>query len=143
MSYHNHDNHVDLFRHSCQTCKKNKIFPINHLKYRNNTYFKNDRKSQIDFVLATSKGKNDIITIEVINYDWHLSDHIPLYVNVYLNSINSSADLLARAEDLNYEYKPLQMKVERFNRNYKTEAIDDFIMQNKKRLKQKSMKHNK
>ena len=88
-------------------CKRNDIYPINHLKYKctnfegDFTYIKNEKKSQIDFTLTTSDGRNHITSFSIINQDWLTSDHRPVCVNVCIDCSTSSNSLLVRAENLN------------------------------------------
>ena len=94
-------------------------------------YHQNGEKSQIDLILTTSKGRKDLTVFKVIDCDWHISDHRPVYIEVCLDSVTSSIDIPARAEELNYEYTLKQIKVEKFNKNYNLETNDHFIMRNK------------
>ena len=52
-------------------CKRNKIYPVNHLKYKEETfhgdftYIKNEKKSQIDYIFTNTRGRNEIVSFEV------------------------------------------------------------------------------
>ena len=65
-------------------CKRNDIFPINHLKYKratfegNFTYHKNEKRSQIYFALTNSTARSNISSFKVVDQDWHMSDHRPI-----------------------------------------------------------------
>ena len=69
--------------------KRNKIYPVNHLKYKGkifpseHTYRKSGKKSHIDFVLTDKIGRNYIDKFKVLNENWHLSDHMPMYKYQY------------------------------------------------------------
>ena len=121
-------------------CKRNYIYPINHLKYNGMTfkgdftYFKNEKKSQIDFVLTNNNGRKYMTSFEIINYDWHISDHKPTSLEIHVDSTISSTTILARAENMNYEYSPQQIKIQRYNKNYNFESINDYIQRNKEKL---------
>ena len=79
-------------------CKRNNIYPINHLKY------KHEKKSQIDFILTNCMGREFITSFS--DQNWHISDHRPVYLNMYIDYATASSTLLVRAEDLNYEFSP-------------------------------------
>ena len=118
-------------------CKENNVFPINHLKYKNKimdgdfTYIKNDKKSQIDFAITNTNGRKFIKKFEIINHDWHFSDHRPICLSIDIDCTVSSFSLLSRAKDLNYEYTPDTPTIHRFNKCYNIESIDDYIEHHK------------
>ena len=117
-------------------CKRNDTYPINHLKYKctnfggDFTYIKNEKKSQIDFTLTNSDGRNHITSFSIINQDWHISDHRPVCVDVCIDCTTSSNSLLVRAENLNYEFSPDVSVIQRFNKSYNLNVIDDYIESN-------------
>ena len=88
--------------------KRKKIYPINHLKKGKylpvNIRIENlVKKSHIDFVLTDNIGRNYIDKFKVLNKNWHLSDHMPICISINIDTEISCHDLLARAENLNYE----------------------------------------
>ena len=87
-----YDNNID------QTCNINGIqfanmcellqmLPLNHTIYGNRkfdgsyTYFKANKKSQIDFVLIDNKGRRLVREFKLVNTKWHHSDHLPLHLH--------------------------------------------------------------
>ena len=87
-------------------CETLKILPLNHCLYGKNqfaggfTYFKANKKSQIDFVVTDNAGRKQVTDLELVTSGWHFSDHIPIDLrtrNVY--EINSLA-LLIRSKSL-------------------------------------------
>ena len=114
-------------------CKRNGIFPINYLKYKratfegNFTYHKNENRSQIDFALTNSTGRTNISSFKVVDQDWHMSDHRPIYLSVNIDCIASSNTLLVRAENLNYEFSPNIPVIRRYNKCYDLSVISYFI----------------
>ena len=75
-------------------CKRNKTYPINHLKDRGKvfdgdiTYIKNDKKSQIDYVITNQKGRDEIVEFQVNKTNWHISSHRPRGVRSELQHKN-------------------------------------------------------
>ena len=59
-----------------------------------------------------------------------MSDHRPIQLNIQMVTTISSAEILIRAENLNYEYSPEDKKVSRYNKCYNTEFSQDYIIQN-------------
>ena len=114
----------------CNSCN---VFPINHLKVGNcsftgdYTYYKADKKSQIDFIFTDSAGVKSILYFAIPNDNWHLSDHRPLYLEIKAaESINSSM-LLRRAKDLNYVFDPQHTKPIRHLSNYNKIIFQEYL----------------
>ena len=118
-------------------CKRYKLYPVNHLKYKNRTfegdftYYKNDKRSQIDFALTNDIGRKHIKAFKILDTDWHISDHRPLCLSIRINCTTSSNILLTRAEDLNYDFPIEKTIIKRFNKRYDSELLDNFIRNNK------------
>ena len=51
-------------------------------------------------------------------------------LNIHIDSTISSTTILVRAENINYEYSPVEVKVQRYNKNYNLESINDYIQRN-------------
>ena len=117
-------------------CKRNNIYPINHLKYIRSTfdgdftYYKNEKKSQIDFILTNCVGREFITSFSGTDQYWHISDDRPVYLNIYIDCITSSFTLLVRAEDFNYEFSPDTPNIQRYTKSYNLDIIDTFIEHN-------------
>ena len=64
------------------------ILPLNHCLYYENqfdggyTYFKADKKSQIDFILTNNAGRRNVCDLKLMTSGWHFSDHLPIDVSV-------------------------------------------------------------
>ena len=86
-------------------CTSASIFPLNHLKQKkftgDFTYYKADKKSQIDFVYTNKAGLKHITELNIPNEDWHLSDHRPIMIDLKTPKYVNCAALLQRAKDLN------------------------------------------
>ena len=118
-------------------CKKNKVYPINHLKHKgvvfhgDHTYIKNEKKSQIDYAITNSKGRGEVVTFKVIDTNWHISDHRPIALKINFSSKIRSDVILARAHDLNYEDAKEAIDIKRFNKQYDSNIINDYMVENK------------
>ena len=72
-------------------CRRNAIYPINHLKYKcttfegDFTYLKNEKKSQIDLVLTNNIGRDYVRSFSIVTHDWHISDHIPVCLSLCID----------------------------------------------------------
>ena len=101
-------------------CNTSNIFPLNHLKYKSKvfkssfTYYKAENHSQIDFVFTNREGIKQIEDFSVISENWHLSDHLPITVDICLPESIQCSSLLKRAKDLNYEYDPHRETITRY-----------------------------
>ena len=71
-----------------EVCDVHHIQPINHCNYYNTqfdgcfTYWKGEKKSQIDFLITNSEGRRLITEFNIIQTGWHTSDHLPLELKV-------------------------------------------------------------
>ena len=113
----------------CMSCA---IMPINHLRYKEKifmggfTYTKSDKKSQIDFILTTSNGRENVQELLLIDDDWHLSDHRPLQLNLAFSKQTDIRRTLVRAVDLNKDIESNRL-IKRFSSNYNYEIIKSFL----------------
>ena len=118
-------------------CRRNKVYPINHLKYKGEifhgdfTYIKDRNKSQIDFVITSSQGRNDLVSFEVVETNWHMSDHRPITLRINIDTIIRTDVLLTIANDLNYEDSSEGVNIKRFNKEYNLDIINDYITENR------------
>ena len=118
-------------------CRRNKMYPINHLIYRKKvfagdfTFIRDNNKSQIDFVITSSHGRNEVISFEVLKTNWHMSDHRPITIQIKTYSEIRSDILLMRATNLNYSVSREVVNVKRFNKKYNEDIINNYIMENK------------
>ena len=103
-------------------CKRNKMYPVNHLKHKGIvfdggfTYIKNDKKSQIDYVITNRQGRGNIVSFHIIKTNWHISDHRPIALEITCNNEIRSDIILARAQDLNHEFSVDTITVKRFRK---------------------------
>ena len=106
-----YDTNVDLIvnehgKSLINLCHLLKILPVNHSKYYNKTfdgrytYFKSERKSQIDYLLTNDIGRRLIKKYEIIPIGWHLSDHLPINVTIEFDGILSADMILKRSNEL-------------------------------------------
>ncbi len=102
-------------------CRTTNLIPLNHLEYGNKhydgqyTYYKGNKKSQIDYVLTDKNGLNCVEELKFINKDWHASDHVPITISVNIQSSTDLKMLYVRSCELNAthsatNYKPRSMK---------------------------------
>ena len=73
----------------------------------NSAYHKAGKSSQIDFIFTNQHGRKYITDFEIIDKFWHLSDRLPLALNLRLTFQISSDMLLARAMELNNYFQPI------------------------------------
>ena len=110
-------------------CDTAKIMPINHLNYKRRkfmgdyTYQKQDRKSQIDFVLTDKTGRDFINDFCIIQNDWFLSDHKPLCLKLSLPLLIPAISLYKRSIDLNFEISKQSPSIIRFKGIYNYNKI--------------------
>ena len=127
----------------CNSCK---IFPLNHLQmcsrsYQGDfTYFKAERKSQIDFAFTNRIGIKCIKDYDICNESWHLSDHRPLCLEVKAVESISCQSLLRRAKDLNYEFDPQLTKPVRYLSTYDADRFQDYLKDNYSRIEASVLK---
>ena len=114
----------------CNSCG---VFPLNHLRLNNitypgdHTYYKAEKRSQIDFVYTDRIGAKAIIDFTIMNENWHLSDHRPVCLEIKAaESINCSM-LLRRAKDLNYEFDPYHVKPVRYLSRYDEDTFKGYL----------------
>ena len=87
-------------------CELLKMLPINHSKYYdtifagNFTYFKAEKKSQIDFLITNDNGRRLLTHFEIPSTGWHISDHLPLHANILIKTTISADMLLKRSNEL-------------------------------------------
>ena len=93
-------------------CESTDIFPLNHLQYKQKTYcgdytyFKGNKKSQIDYVFTNREGMKYVNDFCIPSENWHLSDHRPIVLDIAVPNIIPTYALICRARDLNYEFDP-------------------------------------
>ena len=105
-------------------CELFKILPLNHCKYYNKcmdgkfTFFRAGAQSQIDFCITSSEGRKCVQSFNIIDSGWHLSDHLPLSLQLLLpNDINIHS-LLLRSHELGESSSLRSLKTFRFEFNY-------------------------
>ena len=116
-------------------CELHKILPLNHSKYYDIsfdgcfTYFKAEKKSQIDFLLTNNKGRQLIDDFSIKQTGWHASDHLPLEVTVSFKAVMSADIILKRSNELK-PYVPSQQPLLRINRYMFNEelAVADMLV---------------
>ena len=108
-------------------CEIHKILPLNHcqyLKYKwpgKFTYNKGGKHSQIDFCLTTKGGRKNVKDFQIIDSQWHVSDHLPISLTLSLPYEINVESILVRAADLSSEYNmSYALKTYKFNFNYES-----------------------
>ena len=125
-NYNGRNYGVDL----CNACH---IFPINHLKYKNKsfdgdyTYYKGNKRSQIDFVFTNFKGLKQIDCFSIIRDNWHTSDHLPIGVELQLPEAVDCSFLIKRAKELNYEFNPHKTQLKRYLATYDEVTFENVL----------------
>ena len=101
-------------------CENLKILPLNHCKYYNKvydggfTFYKANKKSQIDIGFTNNEGRKLLKEFKLIREGWHSSDHMPIEMELEISKLISIKVLLTRAKELNH-HGPVQQPV--INRN--------------------------
>ena len=87
------------------------------------TYIKDNRKSQIDFLLSNNKGRQNVIAFNVITIGWHFSDHLPIGAVINFPCYINVLSLLARAKSLNKETAAInnKSKIKMFKNDFDVE----------------------
>ena len=112
-------------------CNTGNILPLNHLRYKNRTfdgnytYFKADKRSQIDYAFTNLEGIKHIENFEVITEDWHISDHLPICADIRVPEAIHTSFLLKRARELNYEFDPHKETLTRYLSTYDCNIFED------------------
>ena len=79
------------------------ILPLNHCIYLKKlfdgdfTYFKANKKSQIDFVLTDNVGRRNVDQFVIVHSGWHFSDHLPIDTDVRCKFEICALSLLIRS----------------------------------------------
>ena len=121
-------------------CTAGDIFPLNHLKYRGKTfdgdytYFKGNKKSQIDYAYTNRNGLRSVKNFFIQKNDWHLSDHRPILLEISGAKLYNSAFLLKRAKELNYEFDPNRPKIVCHLGCYNLDVFTDHLRNNEAQL---------
>ena len=117
-------------------CAVGDIFPVNHMIYRGKTfagdftYFKGEKKSQIDFVYTNKDGIKRVKNIIIHSDNWHLSDHKPISVELIASRKVNSAFLLKRSKELNYEFNPNRATIVRHLSTYNIDVFTNYLREN-------------
>ena len=104
-------------------CKIGGIFPLNHLVYKNKafkggfTYFKAN-KSQLDYIYSNKEGLKFIKNVMLHENNWHLSDHIPISIEIISTKIVNCSFVLKHAKEVNLEFNPHQVPIVRNKSTY-------------------------
>ena len=110
--------------------------PINHLMYNSKefpgdfTHIKADMKSQIKFALTDRNGRKLIQEFNIIQENWHLTDHKPIELKLSLNMNIDSSTLYLRDVDLNFDISNIKQKIPRFNKLYDYGKIGSYLIAN-------------
>ena len=105
-------------------CNSANVMPVNHLKYKGSyfagdfTYQKADMKSQIDFIITDHEGRNLINEFCIIQSNWFLSDHKPIYLKISINMIAPAISLYKRVIELNFDISKPHVVVKRYKGLY-------------------------
>ena len=85
-------------------CRSFRCFIVNNLQFQNKnfesdfTFYKGNRKSQNDIILANMTALNAIEEFKVHNVIWNPSDHTPISVTFKLTTIKSDFSSIASAD---------------------------------------------
>ena len=96
----------------------------------NFTYIKGEKKSQIDYVLTDENGRNNVDQFQIIENNWHLSDHRPIQLSLLITRDVNIHNLLIRAIDLNKDAES-NCLIRRFNSNYDYSVIKEHMILNR------------
>ena len=122
-----------FFKDFCTTAD---VMPLNHLNYKNRkfigdfTYEKAGKNSQIDYVLTDKEGRNLVTQFFVVQNNWFLSDHKPVFISLSLSFSTPASILYKRALELNYDIANPTIKVHRFKGAYDYGKIKDSLVGN-------------
>ena len=98
-------------------CRNGNVTPLNHLQHGNknfpgkHTFYRGNRKSQIDFVITNRKGLDIIEELKFIENDWHISDHIPISTKISIPHTVDLKTLHKRSCDINALPQSCQSKI--------------------------------
>ena len=110
------------------------MMPLNHCHYYNAiwegkfTYHKSGNSSQIDFILVNKNGPKFVRNFNIIDTMCHLSDHLPISIQLYLPSETNLDILLVRAMELNSPFEPTKLNLSHrydFNMENATELLNE------------------
>ena len=110
-----YEENVDTFKgQNCSKfsdmCVLSQILPLNHCRYYQKcfeghwTYFKGNKKSQIDFILTDKNGRKYITSFEIVKVGWHISDHLPIDMKIKIAQDINIMEVLIRAKSLMDEF---------------------------------------
>lgn len=114
------------FTDLCRACN---VKPINGLVYKKQkfdndfTFVRGKSQSQIDFSLTDDVGRKFISSFDILQRDWHLSDHKPISLVVELPADVDLPGLLRRACDLNYVPNDMSNEIKQFKGKYDYDKI--------------------
>ena len=121
-------------------CMVGDVFPLNHLIYRGKTfdgqctYFKGNKKSQIDYVYTNKNGLKLVENFVIQKDNWHLSDHRPIVVEIHAARMYNSGFLLKRARELNYEFDPNRPTIVRYLGSYDLDVLTNHLRENEEQI---------
>ena len=126
------------YKNFSNMCELLKILPLNHCLYKKNefegnwTYFKANRKSQIDLVLTNSKGCMMISVFNIIKSGWHFSDYLPIEIEIIVPSLINATTILLRARSLNEDCNKLTVKpiVKNYKNKFDEVEGEKFLLEN-------------
>ena len=93
---HDTNSHCALFSDMCE------LLPLNHSSYSGKyctggyTYFKSNKKSQIDYVITNNYGRAKINKFKITETGWHMPDHLPIGVEIHVETMIDVHVLLVR-----------------------------------------------
>ena len=121
-------------------CRTAAILPLSHLRYKNHifpgdfTYFKWNKKSQIDFAYTSKEGLKYVKNLHLHRDNWHSSDHMPISTDIASSRIVNCAHLLKRAKELNYEFNPRHSPIVRHTGRYDIELMKNHLIANQQSI---------
>ena len=112
---------VDTIVNDCgkeilKMCRSFRCFIVNNLQFQNKifesnfTFYKGNRKSQNDIILANMSALNAIEKFEVHNVVWNPSDHTPVSVTFKMSTIENDFSKFASADLLTERWSEKQLK---------------------------------
>ena len=94
------------------------------------TYFKGNKKSQIDFAFTNKLGLKLVENFVIQRENWHLSDHRSIQIEINATGMFNSAFLLKRAKELNYEFDPSRATIVRHLGTYDLDVLNNYLRDN-------------
>ena len=126
--------------HFTSMCEMLKVLPLNHCKFYNRqfdggfTYFKADRKSQIDFVVTDNVGRRDVVDFKLVTQGWHFSDHLPMDLKIRSKYVIDPLSIYIRSKALVEPTHPTKSVLRINRKNFDSDLAKVFITNHSQEL---------